>query len=158
MNELTSIFSTPYPIGEELTVAASDLLHLPEHVHLRLVNSAAGGFGQIDGRWPIICYIRPYEHPDTGESLVLVGVADEPPEEALVLKPDDFITVVYGRMNIFQERALRNLCERYKVPFDPSRYFSDFSLPKGHVAGWIGEPQAAGSIYVGCSPEGQISS
>lgn len=149
-----SAFATPYPIGEELTVTASDLLDLPEHVHLRLVDSAAGGFGQIDGRWPIICDIRPYDHVDTGESLVLVAVADEPPEEALLLKPGDFITVVYGRTNIFQERALLRLCKDRDnpIPYDPYQYRPTFDLPGGYVAGWVG------SLYVGCDPEGRISS
>lgn len=149
-----TFFSTPYRIGEELTVTARDLLDLPEHVHLRMVDSAAGGFGQTDGRWPIIGDIRPYDHVDTGESLILVAVADEPPEFALLLKPNDFITVVYSRTNIFQERALLRLCEDRDtpIPYEPYQYRPAFDLPDGYVAGWVGP------IYVGCDPEGRISS
>jgi len=52
-----------------------------------------------------------------------------------------------------QERALRNLCERYHVEFNPETFHSRFDLPPGYVAGWIGD-----RIYVGCSPEGDVSS
>lgn len=57
-----------------------------------------------------------------------------------------------------QETALRDLCERYKANFDPAKFWHPFDLPPGYVAGWIGEPGAPGSIYVGCDPEGRISS
>jgi len=50
-----------------------------------------------------------------------------------------------------QITALRDLCERYGVAFDPSAYTPQFDLPDGWVAGWVGT-----SIYVGCSPEGNI--
>ena len=51
-----------------------------------------------------------------------------------------------------QEAALRSLCERYRVPFNPEDWRAVFDLPPGYVAGW------AGPIYCGCSPEGHISS
>lgn len=51
-----------------------------------------------------------------------------------------------------QREALQRLCERYKVPFDPGAFAPRFDLPAGYVAGWVGP------IFVGCSPEGRISS
>lgn len=51
-----------------------------------------------------------------------------------------------------QRDALRTLCRGYKVPFQPENYLPVFDLPPGYVAGWVGP------IYVGCSPEGEISS
>jgi hypothetical protein len=51
-----------------------------------------------------------------------------------------------------QEAALRDLCDRYKVEFDPTNFHPRFDLPAGYAAGWVGP------IYVGCSPEGAISS
>jgi hypothetical protein len=51
-----------------------------------------------------------------------------------------------------QIAALEYLCERYKVPFDPGAFHPRFDLPDGYVAGWVGP------IYVGCAPDGAISS
>ncbi|HEY1700736.1 MAG TPA: hypothetical protein VGG75_13570 [Trebonia sp.] len=51
-----------------------------------------------------------------------------------------------------QEAALRELCARYRVEFVATDYWHPFDLPKGYVAGWIGP------IYVGCGPDGRISS
>lgn len=51
-----------------------------------------------------------------------------------------------------QRRALRDLCRRYKVPFDEAKYTPQFDLPRGYVAGWVGP------ICVGCDPDGVISS
>ena len=51
-----------------------------------------------------------------------------------------------------QRQALQALCERYHVPFKPSDFKPAYGLPKGYVAGWVGP------IYVGVSPDGQISS
>lgn len=48
--------------------------------------------------------------------------------------------------------ALAKLCGRYGVPFVMSGFTPRFDLPNGYVAGW------AGPIYVGCSPDGEISS
>lgn len=55
-------------------------------------------------------------------------------------------------MTAAQEAALRRLCDGYHVPFVPSEYSSQFDLPSGYVAGWVGP------IYVGVSPEGEVSS
>lgn len=74
-----------------------------------------------------------------------------------------------------QRAALAALCERYKVPFDEHDYTAQFDLPEGYVAGWIGggahglrrvpigrdfewQRHAGTTIYVGCDPEGRISS
>jgi hypothetical protein len=51
-----------------------------------------------------------------------------------------------------QREALTDLCGRYNVPFNESDFHHPFDLPEGWVAGQVGP------IYVGCSPEGQISS
>ena len=51
-----------------------------------------------------------------------------------------------------QTDALRALCERYHCDYVPSEFRPVFGLPAGYVAGW------AGPIYVGCDPEGRISS
>lgn len=49
--------------------------------------------------------------------------------------------------------ALARLHEAYRVPFDPKKFTPQFDLPDGYVAGWVGD-----RLYVGCSPEGRISS
>ena len=51
-----------------------------------------------------------------------------------------------------QSQALRELCERYHVPFSADDFRQPFDLPAGYVAGWVGP------IYVGCDPTGRISS
>jgi len=51
-----------------------------------------------------------------------------------------------------QREALSTLCGRYHVPFIESDFWHPFDLPDGWVAGWVG------SIYVGCDPDGRISS
>lgn len=53
-----------------------------------------------------------------------------------------------------QEDALADLHRRYGVAFDPSTFHPQFDLPAGYVAGWVGENK----LYVGVSPEGDISS
>lgn len=53
-----------------------------------------------------------------------------------------------------QYDALAGLCHRYKVEFDPEKFTPAFDLPPGYVSGWIG----GNRIYVGVSPEGEISS
>jgi hypothetical protein len=53
-----------------------------------------------------------------------------------------------------QVHALSALCHRYNVTFDESNFLPAFDLPPGYVAGWIGNDR----IYVGCSPDGDISS
>jgi hypothetical protein len=51
-----------------------------------------------------------------------------------------------------QESALRALCARFSIEFDASNFYPRFDLPAGWVAGQVGP------IYVGCSPEGNVSS
>lgn len=51
-----------------------------------------------------------------------------------------------------QEQALRALCDRYDVPFNADNFRPAFDLPRGYVGGQVGP------IYVGCSPDGRISS
>ena len=51
-----------------------------------------------------------------------------------------------------QRAALTRLCERSNVLFDPEAYRPAFDLPSGWLAGWVGP------IYVGVSPEGEVSS
>lgn len=55
-------------------------------------------------------------------------------------------------MTAAQYDALKGLCKRYGATFDPASFRPTFDLPTGYVCGW------AGSIVVGCSPEGRISS
>lgn len=59
-------------------------------------------------------------------------------------------------MNERQEAALRDLCQRYRVPFRAADYMPQFDLPAGYVAGWVGGDIS--TIYVGCDPGGVISS
>lgn len=57
-------------------------------------------------------------------------------------------------MNEIQEEALRFLCGRYNVEFKQENFqLNPYGLPEGYVAGWIGA-----FIYVGCAPDGAISS
>lgn len=65
------------------------------------------------------------------------------------------------QMTAEQEAALSALCERYCVPFRKSDYRRQADLPAGYVAGWAGgqdDQREHPTIYVGCSPEGVISS
>lgn len=55
-------------------------------------------------------------------------------------------------MNEAQREALTALCERFNVALNEENFRPQFDLPKGYVAGWVGP------IFVGCSPEGRISS
>lgn len=61
-----------------------------------------------------------------------------------------------------QELALRRLCQGFNVRFRVDDYHPQFDLPEGYVAGWVGGYQPTGSpyrtIYVGVSPEGEVSS
>jgi hypothetical protein len=52
-----------------------------------------------------------------------------------------------------QMLALWRKCGDYNVPFREDDYHPTFDLPTGYVAGWIGD-----RIYVGVSPDGEISS
>jgi hypothetical protein len=51
-----------------------------------------------------------------------------------------------------QAAALAELCGRYNVEFSADNFRSRSDLPDGYVAGQVGP------IFVGCSPEGRISS
>jgi hypothetical protein len=55
-------------------------------------------------------------------------------------------------VNEKQRAALRALCERCNITFVEDNYKPVFDLPQGWVAGY------AGTLYVGCDPEGRISS
>lgn len=57
-----------------------------------------------------------------------------------------------SRLTAAQTAALAALCDRFRVPFDPTAFAPTFDLPAGYVAGWVGP------IYVGCDPDGVISS
>lgn len=57
-----------------------------------------------------------------------------------------------------QRDALSRLCERYGATFDASEFHHPFDLPQGWVAGWVVSGNTGQGIYVGCSPEGDISS
>jgi len=60
-----------------------------------------------------------------------------------------------------QARALFAICDRYRVGYDPAHYWRDPSLPPGYVSGWVGgrDIQATRpTLYVGCDPDGRISS
>jgi hypothetical protein len=77
-----------------------------------------------------------------------------------------------------QTEALKNLCDRYNVHFNEDDYKPQFDLPQGFVAGWVGgfecrsrewneiaqayvrrDPRVhKTTIFVGCDPEGRISS
>lgn len=76
-------------------------------------------------------------------------------------------------MTELQEKALRDICDRYGVTFDAQDYQPSFDLPTGYVAGWVGgihhsvdfttrggkdHDTPMSTIYVGVSPEGEISS
>lgn len=60
-----------------------------------------------------------------------------------------------------QINTLARLCDRYHVDFHASDYIPRFDLPEGWVAGWVGgadiQPDHS-TIYVGCSPEGEVAS
>lgn len=67
-------------------------------------------------------------------------------------------------VNDNQRTALRNLCERYRVEFSESDYVvnspDSWTLP-GYAEGWIGGyavQTTHPTLYVGCAPDGRISS
>jgi hypothetical protein len=55
-------------------------------------------------------------------------------------------------LTLRQYLALAKLCANYKVLFDPDSFYHPFDFPAGYVTGQVGP------IFVGCSPEGDISS
>jgi hypothetical protein len=61
-----------------------------------------------------------------------------------------------------QYAKLRSLCDRYRVPFDPTHYRTSspnaVMLP-GYAEGWVGGvDQADQTIYVGVAPNGDAHS
>lgn len=70
---------------------------------------------------------------------------------------DPMVKVEVLAMNTAQEAALRGLSDRYHVTFNAADFKPAFDLPDGWVAGWIGGTEYQ-ALYVGCSPEGGISS
>ena len=52
-----------------------------------------------------------------------------------------------------QRTSLYELCQLYDVPFYPAAFSWSFDLNPGWVSGWIGD-----AVFVGCSPDGEISS
>jgi hypothetical protein len=65
------------------------------------------------------------------------------------------------QLTLLQDVALSSLCERYAVAYDPRHYGPAFDLPPDWVEGWVGGPeiqQTHPTIFVGCSPEGEVHS
>lgn len=76
--------------------------------------------------------------------------------------------------NEAQEAALRRLCEWYNVEYSPEHYYvypSHAWMMPGYAEGWLGgahhanphyavpeEPRGHSTIFVGVSPEGEVSS
>jgi len=93
-----------------------------------------------DLKWRIVGDPRPFESAPTFRNR----------DEAARAERD------LATMTDAQARTLIDLCTRYRVTFDPNDYRTQFDLPSGYVGGWVGgEP---GTIYVGCAPDGAISS
>lgn len=59
-------------------------------------------------------------------------------------------------LTVAQRDALKALSDRYKVQFDVEHYHRAFDLPEGWVEGWVGGTHD--TIFVGCSPDGEIHS
>lgn len=51
-----------------------------------------------------------------------------------------------------QDKALVEIHQRYGINYNPDRFRPTFDLPPGYLAGWVG------SLYIGISPKGDISS
>ncbi len=70
---------------------------------------------------------------------------------------DRFVEV--SKRNDKQRDSLRKLADRFSVKLVETDFVvNPFDLPTGYVAGWIRNPVSGIGIYVGCSPEGEISS
>jgi hypothetical protein len=54
--------------------------------------------------------------------------------------------------------ALSRLHDRHGLDLDLRNFTHQFDLPQGYVAGWVGRGDTAPGIYVGVSPEGEVSS
>lgn len=56
-----------------------------------------------------------------------------------------------------QREALESISSRYNTEFKEEYFLMNpFDLPKGWCSGWVGGP--AEKLYIGCDPEGRISS
>jgi len=73
------------------------------------------------------------------------------PEDKTITVQD--VTVHIAELTDAQDEALVRIHENYGVTYDPMIFHHQFDLPPGYVAGWVGN-----QIYVGVSPEGEISS
>ncbi len=63
------------------------------------------------------------------------------------------------RPNEAQEAKLRQLCEVYRVDYDPDHYFvypPTSAMMANWCEGWIGGQE--GTLYIGVSPEGHSHS
>ena len=68
-----------------------------------------------------------------------------------------------NQLTLLQETALYAVCERYNVTYDPGHYQHRplDGLPEGYVSGWVGGydiQKTHPTIYVGCDPDGRLSS
>lgn len=60
-----------------------------------------------------------------------------------------------------QDAALRGICGRYNVGYDAEHYKPTFDLPSDWVAGFVGGIEIQRehpTLYIGCDPDGRISS
>lgn len=58
-----------------------------------------------------------------------------------------------------QVERLQTLCESYDVAYDARHYSTQFDLPAGYVAGWVGGPEQRGkTLYVGVDLDGHSCS
>jgi hypothetical protein len=60
-----------------------------------------------------------------------------------------------------QDVSLQRICEAFQVEYNPDHYHPIFDLPPDWVAGWVGgvaQQFTRRTIYIGCSPEGEIHS
>lgn len=61
-------------------------------------------------------------------------------------------------LNMNQQAALSSLCGRFGEQYSAEHYTPQFDLPDRWVGGWLGGPERRGlSIFVGCSPQGEIT-
>ncbi len=68
------------------------------------------------------------------------------------------------QLNEAQQTALQGICDRYGVGYNPTHYLvypADAVMMPGWAEGWVGGAdiqQEHRTIYVGCSPDGEINS
>jgi hypothetical protein len=86
---------------------------------------------------------------------------DELKEQLAALNTERGRSDGLSRMNHAQRNALWDKCAGYNVPFREDDYHPQSDLPPGYYAGWIGGWEGIGhrrTIFVGVSPEGELSS